>query len=61
MRLVTRLVGISFTAIALVPQLATGQAAGNTPATELGEVVVTGTRAAVGGRRRTPSRSRNFT
>ena len=47
MRLVTRLVGISFTAIALVPQLATGQAAGTTPATELSEVVVTGTRAAL--------------
>ena len=46
MRLDIRLVGIAFT-IALVPQLAAGQAAGNTPATELSEVVVTGTRAAL--------------
>ena len=47
MSLVTRLVGISFATAALMPQLAAGQAAGNTPATELGEVVVTGTRAAL--------------
>lgn len=47
MRFVTRSVGIALTAGALVPHAATAQAPGSSEATELGEVVVTGTRAAL--------------
>jgi iron complex outermembrane recepter protein len=47
MRLVARIVGIGFTAGALAPQLSSAQAAGDASPSELGEVVVTGTRAAL--------------
>src|SRR6188508_1215145 len=45
MRFVARWVGIGFTVSLLAPQLATGQETG--PQAELGEVIVTGTRAAL--------------
>src|SRR5687767_6677433 len=47
MRLIARLVGIGFTVVSLAPQLASAQATSATSATELSEVVVTGTRAAL--------------
>ena len=47
MRFVARTVGIGFTLGVLAPQFATAQAAGSPATTELSEVVVTGTRAAL--------------
>ncbi len=47
MRLIARFVGTGFLVVALAPQLASPQATNATPATELSEVVVTGTRAAL--------------